>query len=61
MRAALYICGVGAASFYAARLVLSSKSVVPRLVARLIVALGVLAYALGSFAVIRCSGGQIFP
>ena len=61
LHAALYVCGVAAASFYATRQVLAVKNAAPRRLARAIVALGVLAYLLGSFAVIRCSGGQIFP
>ncbi|MEP7050189.1 MAG: hypothetical protein ABJB12_07550 [Pseudomonadota bacterium] len=61
IHAAFYVCGVAAASFYATRQVLALKGAASRPVARAIVALGVLTYALGSFAVIRCSGGQIFP
>ncbi|MEO7036310.1 MAG: hypothetical protein ABI548_20365 [Polyangiaceae bacterium] len=61
MHAAAYICGVAAASFYATRQVLAACRGVSRPLARVVVALGVLCYALGSFAVIRCSGGQIFP
>lgn len=59
IQAAFYVCGVAAASFYATRQALAFS--LPRPAARLIVALGVLSYMLGSFAVIRCSGGQIFP
>ncbi|MEO8902525.1 MAG: hypothetical protein ABI488_11075 [Polyangiaceae bacterium] len=60
MHAAAYVCGVAAASFYATRQVLAACPGVSRALARAIVALGVLGYALGSFAVIRCSGGQLF-
>ncbi len=61
LHAAAYVCGVAAASFYATRQVLAASRALSRPAARAIVTLGVLAYALGSFAVIRCSGGQIFP
>ena len=61
LHAAGYVCGVAAASFYAVRQALAACSAAPRPVARAIMALGVLGYVLGSFAVIRCSGGRIFP
>ena len=61
MRAAFYVSGAAAASFYATRQVLAVAHTLPRPAARAIVGLGVLTYVLGSFAVIRCSGGQIFP
>jgi hypothetical protein len=61
IHAALYVCGVAAASFYATRQMLAVTGAASRAITRAIVTLGVLAYALGSFAVIRCSGGQIFP
>ncbi len=61
LHAAAYVCGVAAASFYATRQVLAASRALSRPAARAVVALGVLAYVLGSFAVIRCSGGQIFP
>ena len=61
LHAAAYVSGVAAASFYAVRQVLASARTLSRPAARAIVALGVLAYVLGSFAVIRCSGGQLFP
>jgi hypothetical protein len=57
----LYLCGVGAGSFYAARQALTALSGAPRGVPRAAVALGVLGYALGSYAVIRCASGQILP
>ncbi len=57
----LYLCGVGASSFYAARQALTALSGAPRVVTRAVVALGVLGYALGSYAVIRCASGQILP
>jgi hypothetical protein len=57
----LYLCGVGASSFYAVRQALASLSGAPRAVTRSVVALGVLGYALGSYAVIRCASGPILP
>jgi len=59
IHAAFYVCGVAAASFYATRQALAFG--LSRPAGRVVVALGVLSYVLGSFAVIRCSGGQIFP
>jgi hypothetical protein len=56
-----YLCGVGAGSFYAVRQALASLSGAPRTATRAVVALGVLSYALGSYAVIRCASGQLFP
>lgn len=61
MQGALYLCGVGAGSFYAVRQALASLAGASRRAARAVVALGVLGYALGSYAVIRCASGQIFP
>jgi hypothetical protein len=55
----VYLCGVGASSFYAARQALTALSGAPRAITRTVVALGVLGYALGSYAVIRCASGQI--
>jgi hypothetical protein len=57
----VYLCGVGASSFYAVRQALTSLSGAPRSVTRTVVALGVLGYALGSYAVIRCASGPILP
>jgi hypothetical protein len=57
----LYQCGVGAGSFYAARQALAALPGAPRAVTRAVVALGVLGYALGSYAVIRCASGPILP
>jgi hypothetical protein len=58
--AAGYLCGVGAAAFFAARQVLEAlPGSAPRALARASVALGVLAYLLGSYAVIRCASGVI--
>jgi hypothetical protein len=57
----VYLCGVGAGSFYAVRQALASLSGAPRALTRAVVALGVLSYVLGSYAVIRCASGQILP
>jgi hypothetical protein len=62
LTAAGYVCGVGAASFVGTRLALRllarRKS---RAFSRALVALGVLAYLLGSYAVIRDASGVILP
>ncbi len=59
MHAAGYLCGVGAATFYATRQALRSFGDGRATIARAIVLLGVLAYLLGSYAVIRCASGAI--
>jgi hypothetical protein len=60
--AACYLCGVGAASFYGARQALRALAEPrPRAQARTLVALGVLAYLLGCYAVIRVASGVILP
>jgi hypothetical protein len=60
--AAAYLCGVGAAAFLGARqALLALRDGRPRVWARAVVALGVLAYLLGSYAVIRCASGVILP
>jgi len=61
MQGVLYLCGVGAGSFYAVRQALAALAGASSRTARAVVALGVLGYALGSYAVIRCASGQIFP
>jgi hypothetical protein len=60
-RAVVYLCAVGAASFYAARQARAALEPATARVARGVAALGVLAYLLGSYAVIRCAGGELFP
>jgi len=60
--AASYLCGVGAAAFFGARQALRALGEPrPLALSRAAIALGVLAYMLGSYAVIRCSGGVILP
>ena len=60
--AASYLCGVGAAAFFGTRQALRALGEPrPRALSRAAVAFGVLAYLLGSYAVIRCSGGVILP
>ena len=54
-----YALGVGAASFVATRAVLRELPETRRKARRVVVALGALAYLLGSFAVIRCATGPI--
>lgn len=60
-----YAFGVGAACFVATRAALSSLaragSVAATSARRAVVALGVLAYLLGSYAVIRCATGAFWP
>ena len=58
--AASYLCGVGAAAFFGARQALRALGASPpRAAAGLLIGLGVLAYLLGSYAVIRCASGVI--
>ena len=58
--AAGYLCGVGAAAFFGARQALRALGSAPRRsAARALIALGVLAYLLGGYAVIRCASGVI--
>ena len=64
LEAALYVSGVGAGAFYATRqalAVLAHSAPTSRSLSRVLVALGVLGYVLGSYAVIRCAGGEILP
>jgi hypothetical protein len=58
VQAGVYLCAVGAASFYATR---QARAALGRVPQRVLNGLGVLAYLLGSYAVIRCAGGQLFP
>ncbi len=57
LNAGVALGGVGAASFYAVR---QAQKALPG-AARVLVALGVLAYLLGSYAVIRVASGTILP
>jgi len=60
--AAGYLCGVGAASFYGTRQALRALAEPQRRArARALVALGVLTYLLGCYAVIRAASGVILP
>lgn len=61
MQGMVYLCAVGAAAFCAAR---SSLALLPagRLgLSRAVIGLAVLAYLLGSYAVIRCGSGSLLP
>ncbi|HTA91083.1 MAG TPA: hypothetical protein VK745_15945 [Polyangiaceae bacterium] len=58
--AVAYVCGVGAAAFFATRLTLRARPGA-RPLARVAVALGIFAYLLGSYAVIRCASGVMLP
>jgi hypothetical protein len=55
-----YVCGVGAAAFFATRRTLRARPGA-RSFARVAVALGIFAYLLGSYAVIRCASGVMLP
>jgi len=57
--AAVYLCGVGAASFLCVRQALRALGPEPSALRRGAILCGVLAYVLGSYAVIRCAGGAI--
>ena len=60
--AASYLCGVGAAAFFGARQALRALGEPrPRALSRAVVVFSVLAYLLGSYAVIRCASGVILP
>jgi hypothetical protein len=64
MLAVAYLCGVGAAAFFGARQALralSEPAAHARSRAFALVALFVLAWLLGSYAVIRCASGVILP
>jgi hypothetical protein len=61
LQASAYLCAVGAGSFCAVRQAMLALSAPPRALARAIVGLGILGYALGSYAVIRCATGPILP
>lgn len=61
MRGMVYLCAVGAASFYAARLVLARLPAGRSGLARAVVGLAVLACLLGSYAVIRNGSGPLLP
>jgi hypothetical protein len=56
-----YLCAVGAAAFCAARLTLAALPAARPRLARAVVGAAVLAYLLGSYAVIRCGSGSLLP
>jgi hypothetical protein len=60
--AARYVCGVGVVAFFGARQAYSALGAAsPHVAVRGAVALGVLTYLLGAYAVIRCASGVILP
>ena len=61
MQAILYLCGVGAASFCASRQTLQSLHSKAKSRTRAATALGICAYLLGVYAVIRCASGSLLP
>jgi hypothetical protein len=61
LRAILYLCGVGVASFCASRQAHALLRDARPARARSAVALGIFAYLLGSYAVIRCASGSLLP
>lgn len=61
LQAMAALCAVGAASFYAFRQLQKAFPDARPAFARGLVASGVLSYLLGSYAVIRCASGSLFP
>jgi len=61
MNALGYLCAVGAAAFCAARLALASLPARGPALVRAVLTLAVGAYLLGSYAVIRCGSGSLWP
>ena len=61
VQAALHLAAVGAASFYAVRQTMKVWPAASPGFARAVVAGGVVAYLLGSYAVIRCASGALLP
>ncbi len=61
LQAMAALCAVGAASFYALRQLQKAFPDARPALARGLVASGVLSYLLGSYAVIRCASGSLFP
>jgi len=57
----VYLCAVGAAAFCAARLTLAALPAARAPLARAVVGVAVLAYLLGSYAVIRSGSGSLLP
>lgn len=56
-----YLVAVGAAAFDATRQARAALPLAAAKVIRTVIALGVLTYVLGSYAVIRCASGSIWP
>jgi hypothetical protein len=62
MLAIAYLFGVGSAAFFGTRQVLRTRPAArTRALGRATVALGIVAYLCGSYAVIRCASGVILP
>jgi hypothetical protein len=61
VQAIAYLCGVGASSFYALRQAKKTALAARPALARGLLALCLLSYLLGSYAVIRCASGAILP
>jgi len=61
MHAVAYLCAVGAGAFCAARLTLTLLPTGRRALSRAVLALAVVSYLLGSYAVIRCGSGSLLP
>jgi hypothetical protein len=61
LQGAVYLCAVGAAAFCAARLTLALLPAGRSWLTRAVLSLAVLSYLLGSYAVIRCGSGSLFP
>jgi hypothetical protein len=61
LQAIAALCAVGAASFYGLRQLQKALPDAHPALARVMVALAVLSYVLGSYAVIRCASGSLLP
>jgi len=61
LEGSVYLCAVGATAFCAARLTLALLPAGRPSLSRTVVGLAVLAYLLGSYAVIRCGSGSLLP
>ncbi|MET0791363.1 MAG: hypothetical protein ABW061_07560, partial [Polyangiaceae bacterium] len=61
LQAIAALCAVGAGSFYAVRQLQRALPAARPALQRALLTLGVLSYVLGSYAVIRCASGSLFP
>jgi len=61
LSSSVYVCAVGAAAFCVARVTLRLLPAGRKMLSRLVVAVAVLCYLLGSYAVIRSASGSLLP